>query len=358
MKTRRQFIQTISIGTGALLFPGFLCGTKKEKLGIALVGLGYYSTDLLAPALQQTQHCYLAGIVTGTPAKIPVWQRKYEIPDKNVYNYENFDRIADNPDIDIVYVVLPPVMHAEYCIRAAKAGKHVFCEKPMAMNVAECQAAIDACRDSKVKLSIGYRMQHEPNTQEVIRIGRERIFGAPKLVKAAAGYYDGRSNHWKQKWSMGGGAMYDMGVYSLQGARYSTGEEPVAVTARHSTNRPDIYFEADETTHFELDFPSGARAECVTSLGQGMNTLHIDYENGWARLEPFQSYSGIQGEASDGRRFDARISNQQARQMDNDALSILEKRPMLVPGEEGMRDIRVVEAIFQAAKTGERVLMG
>ena len=356
--TRRQFIQTLSMGAGALMLPSLLCRPRKEKLGIALVGLGYYSTDLLAPALQQTRHCYLAGIVTGSPWKIPVWQKQYGIPDRNVYNYENFDKIADNPDIDIVYVVLPTSMHSEYCVRAANAGKHVFCEKPMARTAAECEAAIKACRDHKVSLTVGYRMQHEPNTQEVIRIGRERVFGKPTLVKASAGYYDGRSDHWKQKKEMGGGALYDMGVYPLNAARYCTGEEPVAVIqASHSTKRPEIYTEVDETTRFELEFPSGARAECATSLGMGMNDLQVDYENGWARLSPFQSYSGIRGEASDGRRFDARIPSQQARQMDDDALAIMEGRPMLVPGEEGLKDIRIVEAVYEAARTNERVVI-
>ncbi|MCB0578517.1 MAG: Gfo/Idh/MocA family oxidoreductase [Phaeodactylibacter sp.] len=353
--TRRQFIHTLSLGAGALMLPNILCRPQKDRLGIALVGLGYYSTDLLAPALRQTRHCYLAGIVTGSPGKIPVWQKEYGIPDRNVYDYENFDRIADNPEIDIVYVVLPTSMHSEYCVRAANAGKHVFCEKPMARTVAECEAAIRACRYNRVSLAVGYRMQHEPNTQELIRIGREQVFGRPTLVKASAGYYDGRSDHWKQKKAMGGGAMYDMGVYPLNAARYCTGEEPIAVTARHSTKRPEIYTEVDETTHFELEFPGGARAECATSLGMSMNDLRVDYENGWAELSPFQSYSGIRGEASDGRRFDARIPNQQARQMDDDALAIMEGRPMLVPGEEGLRDIRVVEAVYEAARTDTRV---
>lgn len=358
VSTRRRFIRQLSLGAGALFLPSLLCRKPKERLGVALVGLGYYSTDLLAPALQLTHHCYLAGIVTGSPWKIPVWQQQYGIPDRNVYNYENFDTIADNPDIDIVYVVLPTSMHSEYCVRAARAGKHVFCEKPMARTVEECEAAIHACRENGVRLAVGYRMQHEPNTRELIRIGREKVFGDPVLVKASAGYYDGRSDHWKQKKEMGGGAMYDMGVYPLNAARYCTGLEPVAVTARHTTQRPEIYTEVDETTHFELEFPGGVRAECVTSLGRGMNDLHVTYTDGWARLSPFQAYSGIRGEAGDGRRFDARIPNQQARQMDDDALAIQEDRPLLVPGEEGLRDIRVVEAVYEAARSGERVVIG
>ena len=109
----------------------------KNKLGVALVGLGSYSSSELAPALLETKNCYLAGIVTGTPAKEKMWSEKYNIPQKNIYNYQNFDNVASNPDIDIVYVVLPVSMHKEYTIRAAKAGKHVISEKPMAISSAD-----------------------------------------------------------------------------------------------------------------------------------------------------------------------------------------------------------------------------
>src|SRR4028119_1246516 len=125
--SRRSIIKTLTLSSAAALFSpqSLLSATlqKKDRLGVALVGLGYYSSDLLAPALQQTKNCFLAGIVTGTPAKAEVWEKKYNIPEKNIYNYENFDQIASNPDIDVVYVVLPPAMHKEYAVRAANAGK-------------------------------------------------------------------------------------------------------------------------------------------------------------------------------------------------------------------------------------------
>ncbi|HYW96289.1 MAG TPA: Gfo/Idh/MocA family oxidoreductase, partial [Bacteroidales bacterium] len=149
---RRKFIQLSAAGiAGTLLlngtkaFPVNLTG-KQKRLGIALVGLGYYSTDVLAPALQETSTAYLAGIVTGTPAKEKIWKDRYNIPEKNIYNYENFDEIVNNKDIDIVYVVLPNSMHKEFTIRAANAGKHVICEKPMALNAQECREMIAACK--------------------------------------------------------------------------------------------------------------------------------------------------------------------------------------------------------------------
>lgn len=359
MKSRRSFLRQSTLAlTGLSVAPAFaniIVPQTKTRLGVALVGLGYYSTDLLAPALQLTKQCYLAGIVTGTPAKAETWKQRHQIPDKNIYNYQNFDSIANNPDIDVVYVVLPPSMHAEYVIRAAKAGKHVWCEKPMAPSVAECQQMIDACKNNKRTLSIGYRMQHEPNTQRIIQFRKEQKYGKILTVKAEAGYFDGRTNHWKQSKKLGGGVMGDMGVYPLNAARYATGLEPIAVTARASTKRPEIYFEVEETMHFDLEFPGGATAACMATFGGGANELRVTCSNGSYGLSPFQAYGGIRGEASDGTTLTASIPNQQAKQMDEDAASILNNQPMLVPGEEGLKDIRVVEAIYRSVAAKQRV---
>lgn len=358
MFTRRDAIKSLAVGSAATLFsPNTLLAglaKKKDKLGIALVGLGYYSTDLLAPALQMTDKCYLAGIVTGTPAKAEQWKKKYNIPDKNIYNYQNFDSIANNPDIDVVYVVLPPSMHREYVVRAAKAGKHVFCEKPMATSVADCKAMIKACEDNKVKLAIGYRCQHDPNTQEYMRIGREKTYGKPMMIACGAGYVDGRTTHWKQKKALGGGCMPDMGVYALQGARLAVGEEPISVTAQAHVIRPEIYKEVEETMLFQLQFPSGAVAACHTSFGINMNYLQVNYEKGWLKMEPFSAYGGNKGSHSGGI-IDFPIKNQQAKQLDEDCLSLMNGTQLIASGEEGLRDIRVVEAIYQAAKTGGTV---
>lgn len=363
--SRRNFLKSagaavgaFSVVTSASAFANIIIPRQDKPLGVALVGLGYYSTDLLAPALQLTEKCRLMGIVTGTPSKIPVWQEKYGIRDKNVYNYGNMSDVANNPEIDVIYIVLPPFMHKEYSILATEAGKHVWCEKPMAMDEAECQAIIDACDKNRRKLSIGYRMQHEPNTQTIIKFGKRKAYGKIEKVTAEAGYFESRTDHWKQDWKKGGGAMYDMGVYPLNAARYSTGEEPIAVTARHETQRPEIYDQADETTYFTLEFPSGAVAECATSFGRGMNDLKVNCADGWYGLSPFQSYSGIRGETSDGKKLNQRIPNQQAKQMDDDALAIMQNQDVLVPGQEGLLDIRVVDAIFKSAAEGKRVSIG
>jgi glucose-fructose oxidoreductase len=321
-----------------------------------LLGLGNYSETRLAPALTLTRHCTLRGIVTGTPAKIPVWQERYGVPDRNVYDYSSLPQIANNPEIDVVYVVVPTGLHAQYAIAAAEAGKHVWCEKPMAMTVEECQRMIDACRTNRVSLAIGYRMQHEPNTQTVIQFAQQKPYGAIRSVRAIAADHTGGEPSWRMVRSMGGGALYDMGVYSINALRYATAEEPVRVIrARQWADRPELFREVDESTEFELEFPSGIAAYGKASRFQHENLLRVEAEAGWYQLEPMQAYEGVQGTTSDGRNLNQPIDNQQARQMDDDALAILEARPLLVPGEEAQRDIHLVQAILQSAQTGAAV---
>lgn len=362
--SRRQAVKTLSLGSAALMFsPSSLlasCTQQKRGLGVALVGLGYYSTDLLAPALQQTKNCYLAGIVTGSPEKAEAWKRKYKIPDKNIYNYSNFDSIANNPDIDVVYVVLPPSMHHEYVIRAANAGKHVWCEKPMAITAKECQEMIDACNKNKKSLAIGYRLQHEPTTQAYRNIIKEQQLGKVIKVDCAAGYYEGRADHWKQKKELGGGVLYDMGVYAIQGARFGAGTEPIAVvSAKTSTTRPQVYKNGlDETTEAVLEFPGGVMATIKTSFGENINHLAVDFEKGKLAVAPYQAYAGVRAQSPLGTIYhDYQVPYQQTKQMDDNAQAIMQQKPMLVPGEEGLRDIRIVEAIYRSAATGQRVTL-
>lgn len=362
--SRRTTLKSLALGAGVGMISPFsvLSSTKprKEKLGVALVGLGYYSTDLLAPALEKTEKCYLAGIVTGTPSKAAVWKTKYKIPEKNIYNYDTFDSIAGNPDIDVIYIVLPPSMHKEYVIRAAKAGKHVWCEKPMAVTVEECQAMIDACKQANVSLSIGYRCQHEPNTKAYQKIVKEQGLGKVLGLDCAAGYRENRTDHWKQKREMGGGVIYDMGVYSIQGARLGSGMEPIAVnSAKVWTERPDIYKDGlGEIVEAELEFPGGVVATIKTSFGGNMNFLHIKCEKGMIEMAPFSAYAGNKGKSPLGEiNFPFQQPMEQAWQMDDDAQTIMDGKPQAVPGEEGLRDIRIVQAILESAEKGKKVMI-
>jgi glucose-fructose oxidoreductase len=353
---RRKFLYQTGFGLLAASVPNIIVPKPKKSIGVALVGLGYYSRDLLAPALQLTKHCHLAGIVTGTPSKIPVWQKKYNISDKNVYNYQNMHQIADNLDIDVLYIVTPNGLHLPHAEEAANAGKHVWCEKPMTTTGADAQKMIEICKKNKVQLTIGYRMQHEPNTRTIMEWAKTRPFGKIKRFYAEAGWYNRGRDHWKLRKKLGGGAMYDMGTYPLNAARYATGEEPIAVTAKHIIKRPEIFTEVDETTEFSLEFKSGLVAECVTSFGQKINRLEVTCDDGSYYLEPFQSYNGVVGAASDGTKLHTYIANQQTKQMDDDALAIINDTPPRVPGEDGLKDMLIIDAIFESArKRGKRI---
>lgn len=328
---------------------------ETKKLGVALVGLGYYSQYLLAPALQQTAHCYLAGIVTGTPSKAEAWKKQYNLPDKNIYDYKNFDHIADNKDIDIIYVVLPNSMHHEYVLRAAQAGKHVICEKPMATSVKEAQEMIAACKKANVKLSIGYRLHFEPFTQEAMRVGQQKVFGKVKFVESSDGFKIGDPKQWRlNKTLAGGGSMMDIGIYAIQGARYSTGEEPIAVTAQEFKTDKVKFKDVDETIFFQLEFPSGAVSNSVSSYASGTERLYISAENGWLELRPAFGYGPLAGRTHEGE-LKLPIVNHQAMQMDDFAKCVKENRESRVNGEEGLKDMKVIEAIYRAVATGKKI---
>ena len=359
--SRREFIKKGAAGLiTTIAAPSiFSCADNsesgKEKLGLALMGLGYYSTDVLAPSIQMCKNTYLAGIITGTPSKAETWKAKYNLKPENIYNYDNFDEIVNNEEIDIVYVVLPNGLHKEFTIRAAKAGKHVICEKPMAVSAQECREMIKACKDNNVQLSIGYRMHFEPNTQEIMRLSKDKDFGDIRQISTGAGFNMNSFDNWRSKKELHGGAMMDMGVYSLQAARYSTGEEPISVSAQTFQIRPDL-IEADEITSFQLQFPGGAVATCESGFHANFNYLKVFCEKGWYALEPFSSYNGIKGQKVKGE-FNFKQVNQQARQMDEVAWCIKNKKPMRVPGEEGLRDIIVVEKIWESIANGGKTVM-
>ena len=334
------------------------CNTikTKKRLGIALVGLGRYSTYQLAPALQDTEHCYLAGIVTGSPKKAKTWAKKYDIPQENIYNYNNFDTIIDNVSIDVVYVVLPNSMHVDFCIRAAKAGKHVICEKPMAVSVLECDAIIDACKKAQVKLGVGYRLHSEPYTKEVKRIVKEKTYGSIQYVSADAGYL---STTDPQQWRLdkklsGGGALMNMGVYAIQSIIYGSGMNPVAVSAQEFSTRPDYFKNTDETITAQFEFPNGAVGNIMTSHNANVNRLYVSCKNGWFELNPANDYGPLSGRTSDGRTLKYRHESQQKLQMDDFSKHILMGTPNATPGIMGKRDLIIIEAIYQSIREGNR----
>lgn len=329
--------------------------SQKQKLGIALVGLGRYSKGQLGPALKETNHCYLAGIVSGSPEKHDRWKSEYNLNDTALYNYDNFDTIAGNPDIDIVYVVLPNSMHEEFVLRAARAGKHVICEKPMAVSVEGCRRMIDTCRSAGVRLSMGYRLHFDPFNREMMRLGQKEVFGPVERI-----VLDDSMKMEKWEWRLdgalaGGGPLMNNGVYCVQAGIYIMGELPIAVRAEFApTTNPELFNGVEEGIIWEMEFASGKRAICESSYAKDGNLMRAEAEKGWFQLEPAYEYEGLKGETSSGKMAFESI-NQQAAQMDDFALCIKNNVESKVPGEMGMRDVEIMMAIYESAKTNQRI---
>jgi len=378
--TRRSFVNKFGVGVGASVImttlPSFLAEPltdgipyKGKKLNVALCGLGVYST-LLAEGIQVSEYCTLAGIVTGTPEKATKWKAQYNIPDKNIYNYENFDEIIKNKDIDLVYVVLPNGLHKEFVIRAAKAGKHVITEKPMAVTVQDCEEMIKACIDNKVQLALGYRLHYEPTHLEIKRFGQEKVFGQVRYIESSLGYkvHDPRDtksvvdindrNEWRlNKKLSGGGPLMDLGIYCIQASRYILGEEPIAVTAQFGTvHNKQIFAETEESISWQMEFPSGAMANCNTSVSYNIDRIYATADEGFFELSPALSYGPYEGKTSKGILKFPPIK-QQKTQMDEIAKLLLEnkKLPNHITGEEGLKDIKIINAIYKAAETGNKI---
>ncbi len=360
LQNRRSFLRTATAGVGATLLgrrPASAAARSLGKtVGFAIAGLGSLSMNQLLPALRRTGIARLAGVVTGTPGKGRRVVDEYGIPPDAVYSYDTMHRMADNADIDAVYVVTPNVLHLEHAVAAARAGKHVLCEKPMAGSSDDCETMIRECGDAGVKLAIGYRCQFEPHHRECIRIVRDGDFGPLKLVEAGLGFTIGDPAQWRLRRDLaGGGALMDVGVYAVQTCRYLTGEEPVRITATEAKTDPVKFAEVDETVAWHMEFPSGAVGSCTCSYNaQGLNRLAGHCAGGGFTLDPAYSYGGLQGGSSHGR-FDFDQPDQFAVQMDDFARCILEDRESIVPGDEGLRDLRVLEAIYESIRAGRPV---
>lgn len=358
--SRRSFID--KLGKGALLAPLatslssslFAQNTEAKPYGVALVGLGNYALSHLAPALQQTQNCKLTALVSGTAEKRSLYGELYQIPESHLYTYNTFDEIRHNPDVDIVYVVLPNAMHAEYVIRAAQAGKHVIAEKPMGVSAEECQSMIEACQKAGVTLNVGYRSHYDPGHRIIKQIAREQPKGPAKYVQADHAFIIGDPTQWRLKKSLaGGGALYDLGIYCIQAARYATGKNPVAVSAQETKTDPVKFAEVDETVSFHLEFDDGAIANCTTSYNFRSDRLYVAYakQNSSAEIRSAFSYSG-QETYVNGRLIRVPEVSQQVLQMDGICQHIKDRTLSPISGEEGLIDMQIIEAIESSIATG------
>ena len=365
--SRRRFIQTASVASvaaAALALAPHVHGeeekTDKKKLGFAIIGLGRFGAGQLLRSLPECQSCKPVALVSGHPDKAKKLAQQYGIDGKSIYSYENFDAIKDNPAVDVVYVVLPNSMHCEYTVRAAQAGKHVMCEKPMAVSVEECQQMIDACKKANRKLAIGYRLHYEPNNLKAMEIARGGQYGKLRQVVADHGFNIGQHEWRTDKKLAGGGPLMDVGIYCLQAARYLSGEEPTHVTAQTWTPENDPRFKTtDASMSFTLKFPGGALATCSCSYAaHGISEYHFMTEQAYGRLDQGFAYGGISfllKERGKPQQLDIPQINQFAAEMDAFADCVLTNKESKTPGEMGMQDLKIMTKLYEAANSGKTV---
>ena len=328
-----------------------------QRLRYAIVGLGRISMDHFMPACKMSQNSQVTAVVSGHRDKAEKMAADYNFPVKNIYSYQNYDEISSNKEIDAVYIALPNNMHAEYTIRAANAGKHVLCEKPMATTVKDSQAMIDACKAAHRKLMIAYRCQYEPTNLRAIQMIRDGSLGTIQAIESANGFVE-KMGEWRlDKKMSGGGPLMDVGIYSLNACRYLTGEEPEHVEGYCSVIDKDGRFRTvEENAGWTMRFPSGIVASCNTTYGGMMNGYFcVHGSKGILHMEPAFAYQGLHLKAEIHGREPIDEPNadkdpsQFVTEADYFAGCVFNDKDPKSDGVEGLRDMQLMAQIYKSA---------
>ncbi len=353
--TRRDFTKLSALAVASSRFVAGAQTAATRPVGYAVVGLGSIS-NIFLQACAASQGSRVTALVTGHPAKGKVLAAKYGIADNSIYTYETFDRLRENKEVDAVYIGLPNSMHCDYTVRAAAAGKHVLCEKPMAISSAECRTMIEACHKASVKLMIAYRIHFEPLWLQVADMIQAGAIGQPQSFQG--GFYNHQSaGMWRLNRALaGGGPILDLGIYPLNAIRHLTGEEPAAYTAMTSTrDRSGAFSQVEQSMEWTMKMPSGIMAACGCSYGQsGVGYLQIHGDAGYLELQPGFNYDGLrlQGESRKGRiELVSPGKNPYQFTLEADYFSdcVRHDRQSGPDGNEGLKDLLAIEAIYRAA---------
>ncbi|TGD78830.1 Gfo/Idh/MocA family protein [Hymenobacter wooponensis] len=336
-----------------------------KRVGYALVGLGHLTLEEILPAFGECKKSKPVALVSASPEKLKKVAQQYGIKPENCYSYETYDKLKDNPEVQVIYIVLPNSMHAEYTIRGAQAGKHILCEKPMANSSAECQAMIDACKKANKKLMVAYRIQYEPYNRQVKEMVRGNKFGKPKYIEAQNSQSSANPDHWRHKKALaGGGALPDIGLYCLNTSRFVLGTEPTEVFAySYSTPGNPLFKEVEEVMSWQMRFPEGILVNCITHYNTHDSRFYrVNTERGWIHVDNAYAYTGQQlqtshaeGPAKMKNQIVLSEKNQFAAEMDHFSECVMEDKAPHTPGEEGLQDHRIMEAIYQSAREGRPV---
>jgi predicted dehydrogenase len=376
--SRRQFL-----GTAGVLGASLLAGTSRaadetplappdkqppelavpelpeKRVGWAIVGLGELALGEIMPAFGLCKLSRPTALVSGHRDKAEKVAEVYGIKKENVYNYDNYDKMADNPDIDVVYIVLPNSMHAEFTNRALKAKKHVLCEKPMAGTVKEAEEMIATAEKVERKLMIAYRLHYEPLNLAVMDMCQRQEFGKIQTITSSHCQQVKAPNIRLSK-KLAGGPLGDIGVYSINATRYITRQEPTHVTAFVQNVKDDPRFrEVPAGYGFALHFPGDVVAVCDCSFNAAESRRYrVHCTDGYIDMDPAFSYRGLQLHVFDGKRksqLNIPQKNHFAGEMEHFSDCVLRGKTPRTPGEEGLADMRIIRAIEEAAESGQAV---
>jgi len=356
--TRREFSRLVALGAGAQLLPTISAFAQDRKVGYCIVGLGRISMQHFMPAVRMSGKSRVTALVSGHRNKAERMAAEYGVPTHSIYSYENYDEIGKNPDIDAVYIALPNSMHADYSIRAAKAGKHVLCEKPMAVNVEESRAMIQACQSAGKKLMIAYRCQYDPTHLRAVELIRDGKVGSIQTIESAFGFPIA-PNEWRLDRKLsGGGPLVDVGIYCLNASRYLTGAEPTEVTALSSVVDKDGRFATvEETLSWTMKFPSGTLASCNCTYGsQMLGYFRVRGSRGTIMMEPAFNYDRphLVAEFDGGEKLDLAPDERDPiaflREADHMADCILQNKEPKSSGQEGLRDMELMARIYRSCE--------
>jgi len=356
--TRREFSRLLALGAGAQLFPSVPAVAEDRTIGYCIVGLGRISMQHFMPAVRMSKKSRITALVSGHRDKAERMAAEYGVPSGSIYNYENYDSIAKNPDVDAVYIALPNSMHAEFTIRAARAGKHALCEKPMATTVEDGHAMIQACESAGRKLMIAYRCQYEPVHLRAAQLIREGKVGSIQSIESAFGFPIA-PNEWRlDKKLSGGGPLVDVGIYCLNASRYLTGEEPAEVKGISSVvDRDGRFAQVEETLSWTMKSSSGTLASCTCTYGSAMRGyFRVRGSRGTITVDPAFNYDKLhllaQFEGGETQEFapDEPDPTQFLREADHMAVCILQNKEPKTPGHEGLRDMEWIAQIYRSCE--------
>jgi predicted dehydrogenase len=305
--------------------------THSKVVRYAVVGLGHIAQNAVLPAFKNARrNSRLVALVSDDRRKLSALAKQYRV--QGTYSYEQYEECLEN--VDAVYIALPNSMHAEYTLRAANAGVHVLCEKPLAVTVEECQAMIDACREANVKLMTAYRLHFEPINLQVVELVRRGRIGQPKFFNSSFSMIVKPDNIRAQR-ELGGGTLYDIGIYCINAARYVFRDEPKEVMAISVNSVPDKLPEIDESTGALLRFEGERVAAFVSSFNASdVGSYQIVGPKGNIRVDPAYEFGPELTYFSD---------------------CVLKNRDPEPSGEEGLQDVRIIQALYESAEVGKAV---